>query len=135
MHTKAMLALERFKIADEGGLQNDMSWRDRCIGPTAHNVCNPAAKDEFDEPKLVLEARSCPKVAPNLPLSRRRHGPGYRTARPCSSKKWMAGASMRCEIWPSTPDTTFLVDPPLTHMGVGGRWHEPPPSSFLISAL
>jgi len=54
MQTKAMLALERFKIADEGGLQNDMSWRDRCIGPTEHNGCNPAAKDEFDEPKLNL---------------------------------------------------------------------------------
>jgi hypothetical protein len=54
MQTKAMLALERFEIADEGGLQNDMSWRDRCIGPTEHNVCNPAAKDEFDEPKLNL---------------------------------------------------------------------------------
>ena len=45
MQTKAMLALERFKIADEGGLQNDMSWRDRCIGPTEHNGCSPAAKD------------------------------------------------------------------------------------------
>jgi hypothetical protein len=54
MQTKAMLALERFEIADEGGLQNDMSWRDRCIGPTEHNGCNPAAKDEFDEPKLNL---------------------------------------------------------------------------------